>query len=93
MDGKSNPTPFLKVPLYGETVEDAIRDLLDVDVSVDEDCLHLGWVYLKIWNFFEFPKKVLVNNFILQENNCNRNLSIFEFKIVHSLEKLIYNDK
>ena len=49
MDGKSKPTLFLKVPLYGETVEDAIRDLLDVDVSVDEDCLHLGWVYLKIW--------------------------------------------
>ena len=51
MGGKSKSTPFLKVPLYGETVEDAIRDLLDVDVSVDEDCLHLGWVYLKIWNF------------------------------------------
>jgi len=33
---------LLEVPLYGETVEDAIRDLLDVDVSVDEDCLHLA---------------------------------------------------
>ena len=63
MDGKSNPTPFLKVPLYGETVEDAIRDLLDVDVSVDEDCLHLGWVYLKIWkNSINFPKKKVIHN-------------------------------
>ena len=42
LDGNPKLTPFLKVPLYGETVEDAIRDLLDVDVSVDEDCLHLG---------------------------------------------------
>jgi len=37
---------LFKVPLYGETVEDAIRDLLDVDVSVKEDCLHLGWICL-----------------------------------------------
>ena len=57
LDGKSKPTPFLKVPLYGETVEDAIRDLLDVDVSVDEDCLHLGWVYLKIWKNLCISKK------------------------------------
>ena len=57
MDGKCKPTPFLKVPLYGETVEDAIRDLLDVDVSVDEDCLHLGWVYLKIWKILCIFKK------------------------------------
>ena len=30
MGGKSKSTPFLKVPLYGETVEDAIRDQLSI---------------------------------------------------------------
>lgn len=33
---------LLEIPLFGQTVEDAIRQLLDVDVAVDEDCLHLA---------------------------------------------------
>ena len=33
---------LLEVPLYGQTVENVIRDLLDVDLSVAEDCLHLA---------------------------------------------------
>lgn len=33
---------LLEIPLYGEMVSDVIRQLLDVDVSVNEDCLHLA---------------------------------------------------
>lgn len=33
---------LLEIPLFGETVTNVIRNLLDVDVSVDEDCLHLA---------------------------------------------------
>ena len=33
---------LLEVPLYGQTVSDVIRDLLDVDLSINEDCLHLA---------------------------------------------------
>ena len=33
---------LLEVPLYDQTVENVLRDLLDVDLAVDEDCLHLA---------------------------------------------------
>ena len=33
---------MLEVPLYGQTVSDVIEDLLDVSLSIAEDCLHLA---------------------------------------------------
>lgn len=33
---------MLETPLFGLTVSDVINNLLDVDLAVDEECLHLA---------------------------------------------------
>ena len=33
---------LLEKPLIGERVDEVLRDILDVEVSVQEDCLHLA---------------------------------------------------
>ena len=33
---------LLEIDLYGRLVDDVLQDLIDVSLSVDEDCLHLA---------------------------------------------------